>query len=147
MSHYSLTLVNFAPCHFDHFTLCLCQLCPLWLSTLPPIKWPLSPFSKSSKKPKTTKKKKWKWLKYSEGIKELHSKSKSCSGSWTADEYSVIKNFCTHFSLWSTEKKARENLNIWLFWGVKTTSPSQPSRGAALSLLCREEVDSEEFRL
>ena len=30
-------------------------------------------------------------------------------------------------------EKVRRNLNICLFWGVKTTSPSQPSRDAALT--------------
>ena len=46
----SLTLVNFAPCDFDHFTLCLCQLYPLWLSTLPPYKMTTFPFFSKNQK-------------------------------------------------------------------------------------------------
>ena len=35
-------------------------------------------------------------------------------------------------------EKVRPNLNICLFWGVKTTSPSQPSRDAALSFILQK---------
>ena len=47
--HYSLTLVNFPPCDFDHFTPYFGQLSPLRLTLLPPVKWLLSPFSIISK--------------------------------------------------------------------------------------------------
>ena len=42
--HYSLTLVNFPPCDFDHFTPYFGQFSPLRLTLLPPVKWLLSPF-------------------------------------------------------------------------------------------------------
>ena len=45
----SLTLVNFPPGDFDHFTPYFCQLSPLRLTLLPPVKWPLSPFPKYQK--------------------------------------------------------------------------------------------------
>ena len=45
----SLTLVNFPPCDFDHFTPYFGQLSPLRLTLLPPVKWPLSPFPKYQK--------------------------------------------------------------------------------------------------
>ena len=47
--HYSLTLVNFPPCDFDHFTPYFGQFSPLRLTLLPPVKWLLSPFSIISK--------------------------------------------------------------------------------------------------
>ena len=43
-------------------------------------------------------------------------------------------------------RKSQTNPNICLFWGGKTTSPSQPSRDAALSLSCRKRLDPEEER-
>ena len=50
-------------------------------------------------------------------------------------EILLIFNYTVESSLCSMPEKVRQNLNICLFWGVKTTSPSQPSRDAALSFI------------
>ena len=49
VDHYSLTLVNFPPCDFDHFAPYFGQFPPLRLTLLPPVKWLPSPFSIVSK--------------------------------------------------------------------------------------------------
>ena len=51
INHYSLTLVNFAPCHFDHFALCLCQLYPPMIVNFAPNEMITFPFFQKYQKP------------------------------------------------------------------------------------------------